>query len=336
MWRDGGTDPRQCRGWGEDLRGKTWELKQGRNPLLEKSNCYLCNESSASASQLNFPIQEKHLSVDFKKLIVASWKHSLFGESCLYRYPHPSLSGSSSCCGRQLKWQMLLSIHHPDTRREVLLKLKDNVCIRAARPQINSCWKLGEGFHQSDEFLEGWGWRRGNPPSLRSWAGGFIIIKHNGEDFDLSETGSYNSAFLLCARGLWAARALPNDPCCMERNLKNICYWISIVFPILFAFKTSFQMLCVGQDTFLLNTHPIFPIVDSGWQHRLLQIQMELCENPVFSGPEKSCREIAAAVPGALAEPAHGRVSSVLLDYWETKWWNLRVSAISHQLCSNH
>lgn len=42
---------------------------------------------------------------------------------------------------------------------------------------------------------------------------------------------------------------------------------------------------------------------------------MELCENLAFSGPEKSYREIAAAVPSALAEPARGRMSMVFPDY---------------------
>lgn len=40
---------------------------------------------------------------------------------------------------------------------------------------------------------------------------------------------------------------------------------------------------------------------------------MELRENPEFSGPEKSYREIAAAVLNALVEPTHGRVSMVFL-----------------------
>lgn len=151
---------------------------------------------------------------------------------------------------------------------------------------------------------------------VSSWS-----ITHDGADFDLIESERSNFIFLLHARGLWAARALPNDPCYMERNLKNVRYWISIVFPSPFAFKTSLQMLCVGQDTFLLNTHPIFPIADSGWRRRLLWIQMELCENLAFSGPEKSYREIAAAVPSALAEPARGRMSMVFPDYWETTLW---------------
>lgn len=72
-------------------------------------------------------------------------------------------------------------------------------------------------------------------------------------------------------------------------------------------------MLCVGQDTFLLNTRPIFPVVDAGWRHRLLSIQMEPREDPELPGPEKPYREIAAAVPNALVEPTHGRERMVFL-----------------------
>lgn len=72
-----------------------------------------------------------------------------------------------------------------------------------------------------------------------------------------------------------------------------------------FAFKASFQLLCVGQDTFLLNTCSILPDVNSGWWHGLLAMQMELPENPEFPGPGKSCREITAA----LVEPTPGRAS---------------------------
>lgn len=43
----------------------------------------------------------------------------------------------------------------------------------------------------------------------------------------------------------------------------------------------------------------------------MLSIQMELRENPEFSGPEKSYREIAAAVLNALVGPTHGRASMV-------------------------
>lgn len=82
-------------------------------------------------------------------------------------------------------------------------------------------------------------------------------------------------------------------------------------------------MLCVGQDTFLLNTHPIFPVADSGWRHRLLSIQMELRENPEFSGPEKSYREIAAAVLNAPVEPTHGRASTVFLITEKQNYENL-------------
>lgn len=213
-----------------------------------------------------------------KVFILGSW-WLLFGNNHFFEKAvytdnhHPSPSWSSSCCGRQLKWQTCsLSIHHPDTRKEELLKLKDNVCIRAARPQINSCWKSGEGFNQSSRFLEWSDGVGGEYPFLRRggrWVSSWSIT-HDGADFDLIESERSNFIFLLHARGLWAARALPNDPCYMERNLKNVRYWISIVFPSPFAFKTSFQMLCVGQDTFLLNTHPIFPIADSGWRRRLL------------------------------------------------------------------
>lgn len=82
-------------------------------------------------------------------------------------------------------------------------------------------------------------------------------------------------------------------------------------------------MLCVGQDTFLLNTHPIFPVVDSGWRHRLLSIQMELRENPEFFGPEKSYREIAAAELNALVEPTHGRARMVFLITEKQNYENL-------------
>lgn len=82
-------------------------------------------------------------------------------------------------------------------------------------------------------------------------------------------------------------------------------------------------MLCVGQDTFLLNTRPIFPVVDSGWQHQLLSIQMELHENPEFSGPEKSYREIAAAVLNDLVEPTHGRAGMVFLITEKQNYENL-------------
>lgn len=162
---------------------------------------------------------------------------------------------------------------------------------------------MGSGDKKYHSFL-----RR----SRNRWVSSHSIAR-DGADFDLSKAERSDFIFLFRARGLWAAGALPNDPCCMERNLKNIRYWISIVFPILFAFKTSFQMLCVGQDTFLLNTRPIFPVVDSGWWHRLLSIQMELCEDPEFSGREKSYREIAAVVPNAGVEPTHGRASVAFL-----------------------
>lgn len=95
-----------------------------------------------------------------KVFILGSWLllfgNNHFFEKAVYTDNHHlSLSWSSNCCGRQLKWQTCsLSIHHPDTRKEELLKLKDNVCIRAARPQINSCWKSEEGFNQSSRFLE--------------------------------------------------------------------------------------------------------------------------------------------------------------------------------------
>lgn len=145
-----------------------------------------------------------------------------------------------------------------------------------------------------------WSWNR--------WVSSCSIAR-DGADFDLRS----DFIFLFRARGLWAARALPNDPCCMERNSKNICYWISIVFPSLFAFRTSFQMPCVGQDSFLLNTRPISPVVNSGWRRRSLSIQMELRENPEFPGPETSSREIAAAVLSALVEPTRGRVRMVFL-----------------------
>lgn len=72
-------------------------------------------------------------------------------------------------------------------------------------------------------------------------------------------------------------------------------------------------MLCVGQDTFLLNTRPIFPVVDSCWRPRLLLIQMELREIPEFSGPDSSDREIAAVVLSALVESTHSRGSVVCL-----------------------
>lgn len=47
---------------------------------------------------------------------------------------------------------------------------------------------------------------------------------HDVCDFDCSEAERSDFIFLFPSRGLWAARALPNDLCWMERTPKSFLY----------------------------------------------------------------------------------------------------------------